>query len=60
MRKMFGPKRAQATGDWRKLHNMELHYLCYSSSFINYVSEIVWPSEVPLAFLKYPSKTEVV
>ena len=54
---MCGPKRAQATGDWRKLHNMELHYLC---SFINYVSEIVWPSEVPLPFLKCPSKTEVV
>jgi len=26
-RKMFGPKRSEQTGDWRKLRNEELHDL---------------------------------
>jgi hypothetical protein len=30
LRRMFGPKRNEVTGDWRKLHNKELHSL-YSS-----------------------------
>jgi hypothetical protein len=30
LRIIFGPKRGQVTGDWRKLHNEELHDL-YSS-----------------------------
>jgi hypothetical protein len=30
LRKIFGPKRDEVTGDWRKLHNEELHIL-YSS-----------------------------
>jgi hypothetical protein len=30
LRRIFGPKRDEVTGDWRKLHNGELHYL-YSS-----------------------------
>jgi hypothetical protein len=30
LRRIFGPKRDQVTGGWRKLHNEELHYL-YSS-----------------------------
>jgi hypothetical protein len=25
MRRMFGPKRDEVTGEWRKLHNEELH-----------------------------------
>jgi hypothetical protein len=25
LRKIFGPKRAEATGEWRRLHNEELH-----------------------------------
>jgi hypothetical protein len=29
-RRIFGPKRDEVTGDWRKLHNEELHDL-YSS-----------------------------
>ena len=32
-RKFFGPKRCEVTGEWRKLHNEELHVL-YSSSNI--------------------------
>jgi hypothetical protein len=30
LRRIFGPKRHEVTGDWRKLHNEELHNL-YSS-----------------------------
>jgi hypothetical protein len=30
LRRIFGPKRDEVTGEWRKLHNEELHYL-YSS-----------------------------
>jgi len=33
MRKIFGPKRVEETGDWRKLHN-ELHDMCSSPNFI--------------------------
>jgi hypothetical protein len=27
LRRKFGPKRDEATGEWRKLHNEELHNL---------------------------------
>jgi hypothetical protein len=27
LRKIFGPERDDVTGDWRKLHNEELHNL---------------------------------
>jgi hypothetical protein len=27
LRRIFGPKRDEVTGDWRKLHNEELHKL---------------------------------
>jgi hypothetical protein len=30
LRRIFGPKRDEMTGDWRELHNEELHNL-YSS-----------------------------
>jgi hypothetical protein len=30
LRKTFGPKREEVTGNWRKLHNEELHCV-YSS-----------------------------
>jgi hypothetical protein len=33
LRIIFGPKRAEVTGGWRKLHNEELHNL-YSSPVI--------------------------
>jgi hypothetical protein len=26
LRKVFGTKREQVTGEWRKIHNEELHY----------------------------------
>jgi hypothetical protein len=34
-RRIFGPKRDEVTGDWRKLHNEELHNLYSSPSIIN-------------------------
>jgi hypothetical protein len=34
LRRIFGPNRDEATGDWRKLHNEELQNLYSSSSII--------------------------
>jgi hypothetical protein len=34
LRRIFGPKRDEVTGGWRKLHNEELHDLYYSPSII--------------------------
>jgi hypothetical protein len=33
LRRIFGPRRDELTGDWRRLHNKELNYL-YSSPII--------------------------
>jgi hypothetical protein len=33
LRRIFGPKRDEVTGEWRKLHSEELHNL-YSSPYI--------------------------
>jgi hypothetical protein len=37
VRRMFGPKRDEATGGWRKLHNEELHNLYSSPSIIRII-----------------------
>jgi hypothetical protein len=34
LRRIFGPKRDEATGGWRKLHNEELHGLYCSPSIV--------------------------
>jgi hypothetical protein len=34
LRKIFGPKRDEVTGEWRKLHDKELHDLYSSPSII--------------------------
>jgi hypothetical protein len=34
LRRIFGPKRDEVTGEWRKLHNEELDNLYYSSNII--------------------------
>jgi hypothetical protein len=34
LRRIFGPKRDEVTGEWRKLHNDELHDLYSSPSII--------------------------
>jgi hypothetical protein len=33
LRRIFGPKRDEVTGEWRKLHNEELHNLYSSTGF---------------------------
>jgi hypothetical protein len=37
LRRIFGPKRDEVTGGWRKLHNEELHKLCSSPSIIRVI-----------------------
>jgi hypothetical protein len=37
LRRIFGPKRGEVTGDWRKLHNDELHDLYSSPSIIRMI-----------------------
>jgi hypothetical protein len=37
LRRIFGPKRVEVTGGWRKLHNEELHNLYSSSSIIRMI-----------------------
>jgi hypothetical protein len=37
MRRIFGPKRDDVTGEWRELHNEELHDLYSSPSTIRII-----------------------
>jgi hypothetical protein len=37
LRRIFGPKREKATGDWRKLHNQELHKFYSSPNIIRMI-----------------------
>jgi hypothetical protein len=37
LRRMFGPKRYEVTGGWKKLHIEELHNLYFSSSIIRMI-----------------------
>jgi hypothetical protein len=37
LRRIFGPKRDEVTGGWRKLHNKELHNLYSSPSIITMI-----------------------
>jgi hypothetical protein len=37
LRRIFGPKRDDVTGEWRKLHNEELHDLYSSPSIIRII-----------------------
>jgi hypothetical protein len=37
LRRIFGPKRDDVTGDWRKLHNEELHNLYPSPNIIRMI-----------------------
>jgi hypothetical protein len=37
LRRIFGPKRDEMTGDWRKLHNVELHSLYAFQSTIRII-----------------------
>jgi hypothetical protein len=46
LRRIFGPKRDEVTGEWRRLHNKEL-YALYSSP--NIIRVIKSKKEVPIA-----------
>jgi hypothetical protein len=37
LRRIFGPKRDEVTGGWRKLHNEELHGLVSSPSIVRVI-----------------------
>jgi hypothetical protein len=37
LRRIFGPKRDEVTGEWRKLHNEELRTLYYTPSIIRII-----------------------
>jgi hypothetical protein len=37
LRRIFGPKRDEVTGEWRKLHNEELHNLYSSANIIRMI-----------------------
>jgi hypothetical protein len=47
LRKVFGPKRDEVTGEWRKLHNEELNDL-YSSNIVRVVKSrrLKWAGDV--------------
>jgi hypothetical protein len=48
LRRIFGPKTDGVTGGWRKLHNVELHYLYSSPSIIRIIKSrrIKWAGNV--------------
>jgi hypothetical protein len=39
LRRIFGPKRDEVTGNWRRLHNEELNDLCSSPNIIQVIKE---------------------
>jgi hypothetical protein len=48
LRRMFGPKGDEATGEWRRLHNEELNDLYSSSSIIRVIKSRImgWAGHV--------------
>jgi hypothetical protein len=48
LRRIFGPKRDEVTGGWRKLHNEELHGLYSSPSIVRVIkaSRMRWVGPV--------------
>jgi hypothetical protein len=48
LRRIFGPKRDEVTGGWRKLHNKELHGLYSSPSIIRVIKarRMTWVGHV--------------
>jgi hypothetical protein len=48
LRRIFGPKRDEVTGDWRKLHNEELHNLYPAPSIIRMMKSrwTTWAGQV--------------
>jgi hypothetical protein len=46
LRRLFGPKRDEVTGMWRRLHNKELHVLYTSRSVIRVIKSIRWAGHI--------------
>jgi hypothetical protein len=48
LRRIFGLKRDEVTGGWKKLHNEELHNLYYSPSIIRIIKsrKVRWVGHV--------------
>jgi hypothetical protein len=47
LRRIFGPKRDEVTGEWRKLHNEEFHDLYSSSNIVRVMkSRMRWAGHV--------------
>jgi hypothetical protein len=48
LRRIFGPKRDEVTGNWKKIHNKELHDLYSSPSIIRIIKSrrTRWASHV--------------
>jgi hypothetical protein len=45
LRRMFGPKRDEVTGEWRKLH-VELHNVHFPRDIIRMLKSVRWASYV--------------
>jgi hypothetical protein len=48
LRRIFGPKRDEVTGEWRRLHNEELHALYSSPNIIRVIKSrrLKWAGHV--------------
>jgi hypothetical protein len=48
LRTIFGPKRNEVTGGWRKMQNEELHILCSLQNIIRMIKSkrVRWPGHV--------------
>ena len=48
LRRIFGPKRGEVTGEWRKLHNEQLNHLYSSPSIVQVIKprRIKWAGNV--------------
>jgi hypothetical protein len=54
LRRIFGPKRDEVTGGWRKLYNMELHDFYPSPSIIRMIKsmKMKWAAHVARMWLR--------
>jgi len=54
LRKIFGSKREEGAGGWRRLHNKKLHKLCFSPNIIRMIKSrrIRWAGHGHLARMK--------